>query len=40
MSRSVLQYTTREGDRWDLIAHRYYGNALLIDGLTVGGTRA
>ena len=33
MSRSVLQYTTREGDRWELIAHRYYGNALLIDGL-------
>lgn len=33
MSQSVLQYTTRDGDRWDLIAHRYYGNALLIDGL-------
>lgn len=30
---SLLQYTTRDGDRWDLIAHRYYGNALLIGGL-------
>ncbi|WP_066569602.1 tail protein X [Snodgrassella sp. CFCC 13594] len=33
MANSVLQYTTREGDRWDLIAHKYYGDATLIDGL-------
>ena len=33
MSGALLQYTTREGDRWDLIAHKYYGNALLLDGL-------
>ena len=33
MSHSLLQHTTAEGDRWDLIAHRYYGNALLIGGL-------
>ena len=33
MSQSLLQHTTAEGDRWDLIAHRYYGNALLIGGL-------
>lgn len=30
---AVLRYTTRAGDRWDLIAHKHYGNALLIDGL-------
>ena len=33
MSESVLRHVTREGDRWDLIAHKHYGNALLIDGL-------
>ena len=33
MSGALLQDTTREGDRWDLIAHKYYGNALLLDGL-------
>lgn len=33
MKQSVLQHTTAEGERWDLIAHRYYGNALLIEGL-------
>lgn len=33
MSTSVLVYTTRAGDRWDSIAHRYYGNALMIGGL-------
>lgn len=33
MSNGVLIYTTRDGDRWDLIAHKYYGNALLVDGL-------
>ena len=33
MAEGVLVYTTRDGDRWDLIAHKYYGNALLIDGL-------
>ncbi|WP_165009737.1 tail protein X [Neisseria yangbaofengii] len=30
---AVLRYTTRAGDRWDLIAHKHYGNALMIDGL-------
>lgn len=33
MATSLLRYTTREGDRWDLIAHRYYGNALMIGDL-------
>lgn len=33
MSQTVIQYTTRAGDRWDIIAHKFYGNALLIDGL-------
>ena len=31
--RSVLQHTTSAGERRDSIAHRYYGNALLIEGL-------
>ncbi len=30
---AVLRYITKDGDRWDLIAHKHYGNALLIDGL-------
>ena len=30
---SVLVYTTQDGDRWDTIAHKHYGNALMIDGL-------
>ena len=30
---SVIRYTTLDGDRWDLIAHRHYGNAFMIDGL-------
>ena len=30
MSESVLRHLTREGDRWDLIAWRYYGNPLEI----------
>lgn len=30
---AVLRYTTRAGDRWDLIAHRHYGNALMIENL-------
>ena len=33
MTQAVLQYTTQLGDRWDIIAHQFYGNALLIDGL-------
>lgn len=33
MVDSVLQYTTRAGDRWDIIAHKYYGDATLIGGL-------
>lgn len=30
---AVLRYITKDGDRWDLIAHKHYGNALLIAGL-------
>ncbi|STZ75310.1 tail protein X [Bergeriella denitrificans] len=30
---AVIRYTTRDGDRWDLIAYKHYGNAFLIDGL-------
>lgn len=30
---AVLRYTTRAGDRWDLIAHRHYGNTLMIENL-------
>lgn len=30
---AVIRYITRDGDRWDLIAHKHYGNALMIDGL-------
>ena len=30
---AVIHHTTADGDRWDLIAHQYYGNALLIGGL-------
>lgn len=30
---AVIRYTTRNGDRWDTIAHKHYGNAMLIDGL-------
>mgnify|MGYP000999034156 CR=1 FL=1 len=33
MSESVLRHLTREGDRWDLIAWRYYGNPLEISRL-------
>ena len=33
VTQAVLQYTTQLGDRWDIIAHKFYGNALLIDGL-------
>lgn len=33
MTASVLQYTTNAGDRWDIIAHKFYGNGLLISGL-------
>ena len=29
----VLIYITRDGDRWDTIAHKHYGNALMISGL-------
>lgn len=29
----VLIYTTRDGDRWDTIAHKHYGNVLMISGL-------
>ena len=28
---AVIRYTTQDGDRWDLIAHKHYGNALLIE---------
>ena len=30
---AVIRHTTRSGERWDLLAHRYYGNAMLVDGL-------
>lgn len=33
MSESFMQYTTSEGDRWDLIAYKYYGDATMIDKL-------
>ena len=33
MSESVLRHLTREGERWDLIAWRYYGNPLEISRL-------
>lgn len=29
----VLIYTTRDGDRWDTIAHKHYGTAFEIDRL-------
>ncbi|WP_170433024.1 LysM peptidoglycan-binding domain-containing protein [Ruegeria arenilitoris] len=25
-----LEHTTQPGERWDLIAHRYYGDAMLM----------
>ena len=30
---AVIRYLTKDGDRWDLIAQKHYGNALLSDGL-------
>ena len=33
MTVELLKYTTCAGDRWDIIAHKFYGNARLIDGL-------
>lgn len=30
---NYIPYTANEGDRWDTIAWRFYGNALLIAGL-------
>lgn len=33
MDNGVIVHITRDGDRWDLIAHRYYGQAAAIDGL-------
>jgi phage tail protein X len=30
MSEQFLQHITRDGDRWDLIAFDYYGDASLI----------
>lgn len=35
MTQVFLQHTTREGERWDLIAYQYYGDALAIDGLII-----
>ena len=29
----ILVYTTQDGDRWDTIAHKHYGNALAINRL-------
>lgn len=28
MAENFVEYITRDGDRWDLIAHAHYGNAL------------
>ena len=33
MMSAVIRYTTQDGDRWDLIAHKHYGYALVIDSL-------
>lgn len=30
---AVIRYITRDGDRWDLIAHKHYGNAFEIERL-------
>lgn len=30
MSESVLKHQCRQGERWDLLAHRYYGDASLM----------
>lgn len=30
MSRDYLEHTTQHGERWDLIAYRYYGDAKLM----------
>ncbi|WP_299773140.1 tail protein X [uncultured Tateyamaria sp.] len=30
MSQDYLEHTARPGERWDLIAHRYYGDAKLM----------
>lgn len=30
MAQEYFQYITKSGDRWDLIAYDYYGNAKLI----------
>lgn len=30
MSEQYLEHITQPGERWDLIAHRYYGNARLL----------
>lgn len=33
MDKGVLVYITRDGDRWDTVAHKHYGDALMIGGL-------
>jgi len=30
MSQDYLEHTTQPGERWDLIAYRYYGDAKLM----------
>nr|DAS19876.1 MAG TPA: tail protein [Caudoviricetes sp.] len=30
---AILVYTTKDGDRWDTIAHKHYGTAFEIDRL-------
>lgn len=32
-SKSVMQYKTSQGDRWDLIAYKFYGNPTMINEL-------
>ena len=33
MSLGHLTHMTKDGDRWDLLAKEYYGNAFLIEAL-------
>ncbi|KIC38162.1 hypothetical protein RA27_20580 [Ruegeria sp. ANG-R] len=30
MTQAYLEHITKPGERWDLIAYRYYGNAKLL----------
>lgn len=33
MAWEYFKHVTKNGDRWDLIAHKYYGDATLIEPL-------